>query len=209
MNDRELISLLDWRRRVATLYGEVRARRDRDPEGAHEHWSTGRDRLFAAHPQSPLHEEKRGAFRGLPVAGYDPSLAFTAHIDTSSPSPAVMNGEEGTPFRFVRAGAVDLPVGRLDVYWLDAYGGGLFLPFRDATAGDTTYGGGRYLLDTVKGADLGSSPDGELVCDFNFAYHPSCAYSPAWTCPLPPPANWLDVPIEAGERSLPGAAGGY
>jgi len=203
MNDRELMSLLDWRRRVAALYAEVRTLRERDPKAAHEVWSTGRNRLFAAHPQSPLHEERRGAFRGLPVADYNPDFAYIAHVDTSSPERAVMGGTEGASFAFVRAGVIDLPIGRLEVYWLDAYGGGLFLPFRDATGGDTTYGGGRYLLDTVKGADLGSASDGALVLDFNFAYHPSCAYSPAWSCPLSPPGNALDVRVDAGEHSLP------
>jgi uncharacterized protein (DUF1684 family) len=96
---------------------------------------------------------------------------------------------------------VHLPVGSLDVYWLEAYGGGIFLPFRDSTGGRQTYGAGRYLLDTVKGADLGSE-DGRLVLDFNFAFNPSCAYDDAWACPLAPPANRLEEPIEAGERHL-------
>jgi uncharacterized protein (DUF1684 family) len=87
----------------------------------------------------------------------------------------------------------------LDVYWLEGYGGGLFLPFADATSGSETYGAGRYLLDTVKGADLGSSEE-ELVLDFNFAYNPSCAYDPQWVCPLAPAANRLGVPVRTGER---------
>ncbi|HEX2293734.1 MAG TPA: DUF1684 domain-containing protein, partial [Actinomycetota bacterium] len=82
----------------------------------------------------------------------------------------------------------------------DGYGGGLFLPFRDATSGRSTYGAGRYLYDTIKGADLGAE-DGRLVLDFNFAYNPSCAYDPRWACPLAPPSNRLDVAVEAGERS--------
>ena len=73
------------------------------------------------------------------------------------------------------------------------------MPFRDATNGDTTYGAGRYVLDTVKGADLGGS-DGRLIVDFNYAYHPSCTYDPRWSCPLAPPANRLAGPVEAGER---------
>jgi hypothetical protein len=85
------------------------------------------------------------------------------------------------------------------VYWLAGYGGGVFIPFRDATSGTATYGGGRYLWDSVKGADLGSVGD-ELVLDFNYAYHPSCTYDPQWSCPLAPRDNWLDIPIEAGER---------
>ena len=96
------------------------------------------------------------------------------------------------------------PAGQeLEVYWLEGYGGGIFLPFRDPTGGTETYGAGRYLLDTVKGADLGTS-DGLLVCDFNFAYNPSCAYDPLWVCPLAPPPNRLEVPVRAGERYAAG-----
>ena len=90
----------------------------------------------------------------------------------------------------------------LELYWLEGYGGGLFLPFRDATAGRETYGAGRYLLDTVKGADLGTTSDGRSVLDFNFAYNPSCAYDPAWVCPLAPPPNRLRIAVRAGERYL-------
>jgi uncharacterized protein len=90
----------------------------------------------------------------------------------------------------------------LSLFWLEGYGGGLFLSFRDATSGKTTYGACRYLLDTVKGADLGTE-DGRLVLDFNFAYQPSCSYDPIWVCPLAPPENRLTVPVEAGERLAP------
>ena len=88
---------------------------------------------------------------------------------------------------------------RLDVLWLDAYGGGIFLPFRDATNGDSTYGGGRYLLDTAKGADLGHERH-QIILDFNYAYHPSCVHAYRWSCPLAPPANRLELVVEAGER---------
>jgi uncharacterized protein len=90
---------------------------------------------------------------------------------------------------------------RLPLLWLEAYGGGLFLPFRDGTNGVQTYGGGRYLIDQSKGADLGATEDGRLVLDFNFAYHPSCAHDDRWTCPLPPPASVIDGCVRAGERA--------
>ena len=92
-------------------------------------------------------------------------------------------------------------LGRLDVWWLGSYGGGVFLPLRDGSAGTTTYGGGRYLLDTVKGADLGTR-DGRLVLDFNLAYNPSCSYDPRWACPLAPPPNRLAIPVRMGERHV-------
>ena len=195
------MDLLDYRRRVFRLYAEVRSLHDADPHSAHAHWRAVRDQLFGSHPQSAVPAEQRDDFQGLRYYDYDPSYAVTVSLDTDVEVERfdVATSTEGT-VPFERFGRVALPWGSLDVYWLDAYGGGVFIPFRDATAGDTTYGGGRYLLDTVKGADLGSTPSGQLVLDFNFAYHPSCHYNPAWSCPLAPPGNRLDVPIEAGEQ---------
>jgi len=115
--------------------------------------------------------------------------------------PVSTGGQE----EFTRIGSVEVPLPtgtqRLGLYWMAGYAGGLFLPFRDATNGQETYGAGRYLLDAAKSADLGagSAPD-SLVLDFNFAFHPSCAFDPKWSCPLAPPENRLDVRVEAGER---------
>jgi uncharacterized protein (DUF1684 family) len=72
----------------------------------------------------------------------------------------------------------------------------LFVPFRDATSGKTTYGGGRYL-------DLEEPKAGTVVVDFNRAYNPMCTYSSAYNCPIPPAENRLRVAIEAGEKSDP------
>ena len=89
------------------------------------------------------------------------------------------------------------------MYWLEGYGGGIWLPFADATSGADTYGGGRYLYDTIKGADLGAG-ERELVLDFNYAYNPSCAYDERWSCPLPPAENRLPFAVPAGERFAAG-----
>jgi hypothetical protein len=89
----------------------------------------------------------------------------------------------------------------LPLFWMSGYAGGLFLPFRDTTSGSATYGAGRYLLDTVKGADQGGDwRGGTLTLDFNLAYHPSCAYDPIWNCPLAPRDAWLTLPVPCGER---------
>ena len=192
------LTLLDWRRRVAHLYAEVR--RADDVRGAHELWRTTRDDLLAHHPDSPLTPEARAEFAGLPVAPYDEAFRFEVEVDLDV-EPRRLDVETGTDgvVPFDRFGVVHLPgVGDLDVWWLASYGGGVFVPVRDATAGATTYGGGRYVLDTIKGADLGGD-DGRLVVDFNFAYNPSCAYDPRWACPLAPPGNTVDVAIPAGE----------
>jgi uncharacterized protein (DUF1684 family) len=115
--------------------------------------------------------------------------------------PISTGGEE----RFTRIGRLDVPFAHgtcsLGLYWMAGYAGGLFLPFRDATNGRETYGAGRYLLDTAKSADLGAgAAPRSLILDFNFAFHPSCAFDPRWSCPLAPPENRLDLRIEAGER---------
>ncbi len=54
-----------------------------------------------------------------------------------------------------------------------------------------------------QGADLGTE-DGRLLLDFNFAYNPSYAYNPAWSCPLAPPESRLPVAVAAGERAYAG-----
>ncbi len=191
------LTLLDWRRRVHALYARVRAAPD--PAQAHDAWRAGRDELFATHPHSPLLPEARAGFTGLPVAAYDPAWRFEVEVEPAR-EPAhleVPTGTDGTVV-FDRIGHARLPgVGSLDVWWLGSYGGGVFVPVRDPSP--DTYGGGRYLLDTVKGADLGGAGD-VLVLDLNFAYNPSCAYSPAWTCPLAPAGNTLAVALPGGER---------
>jgi uncharacterized protein len=195
----EYLTLLDWRRRVADMYSAVRAKLRTDAPGAHALWRSTRDELFRTHPQSPLLESDRPTFSGLPYYDYDPRFAKRGKVRSLPEERYDVGTSTGGVIPFVRFGAVDLDVGSLEVFWLDAYSGGVFLPFRDATAGRTTYGGGRYLLDTAKSADLGAIGD-ELVLDFNFAYHPSCRYDPKWVCPLAPLGNRLQVAIEAGER---------
>ena len=166
-------------------------------------WRTTRNHLFRTHDQSPLPITARENFTGGDYFEYDPAYRVTAEVhDLPSKSYDVETSGDHT-MGFTRFGVVEFEIKahpvRLELYWLDGYGGGIFLPFRDATSGQETYGGGRYLLDTVKGADLGSD-GGRIVIDFNFAYNPSCSYDPRWVCPLSPPENRLEVRIEAGER---------
>lgn len=198
------LTLLDWRRHVAALYADVRGASPTDPVGALERFRHGRDRLFAEHPESPLRAEDRPRFNALPHWPHRGDLRFEVEVDVEvEPTTLAVERSGGDVIPFARFGRVHLPVGDLDVFWLTSYGGGVFVPFRDATCGTTSYGGGRYLLDTVKGADLGGD-NGRLVLDFNYSYHPSCFYDDAWSCPLAPAGNRLSGAIEAGERSLPG-----
>ena len=197
----DTIDLLDYRRRVSDLYATVR----RGGPGAStwNRWRTERDELFATHPQSALSPTSRASFGELPYFPYDPSWRLLARLEPAAVSEVSIShsGAGETAFRpFGRAVAErEGQQVALSVYWLSGYGGGAFLPFRDATSGDETYGGGRYLLDTVKGADLGQNGE-KLVLDFNYAYHPSCVHDDRWSCPLAPPDNWVQVEIRAGER---------
>jgi uncharacterized protein (DUF1684 family) len=207
---RDLLDLLDWKRTVSELYAEVR-RAAPDPEAAWRRWRAVRDGLFASHPQSPVPPADRPRFEGLPYFDYDPDWRVGAQVEPAHPETydIATSGEAGGSYRFTRFGLARFELAgeplALELYWLEGYGGGLFVPFRDATSGGETYGAGRYLLDTVKGADLGTDQDGRLVFDFNFAYNPSCSYDPRWVCPLAPPPNRLAVAVRAGERYEPPA----
>jgi uncharacterized protein len=201
----DALALLDWKRAIGELYAEIRATPDR--RAAWNRWKETRARLFRLHPQSPVPAEDRPGYDGPHLYPYEPAWSLTATTEPVEPRrlEIVTSNVDLVAFnrfglaRFTDAG-VDLT---LELYWLEGYGGGLFVPFADATSGTETYGAGRYLLDTVKGADLGER-DGRLVLDFNFAYQPSCAYDPRWTCPLTPPANRLPVAVRAGERVAAG-----
>ena len=204
----ELLALLDWKRRIFELYEEIRAASA--PEVGWQRWREVRDELFRAHPQSPASNAMRESFVGLDYFPYDASLRVLAEVAPADPLQTSIGASGGETVVFERFGQLSFELmgekQALDLYWLEAYGGGIFLPFADATSGSETYPAGRYLLDTVKGADLGSAGD-RLVLDFNFAYNPSCAYDAHWICPLAPPANRLAVPVRSGERRPPIVAG--
>ncbi len=195
------LELLDWKRRVFELYSEVR--RSSSPEEAWQLWRDTRDDLFRTHRQTPLTAETRASFAGLPYFDYDPAFRVLADIEPAEPVQREIATSGEHPYSFTRFGravfSLDGQDQSLDLYWLDGYGGGIYVSFADATSGRETYGACRYLLDTVKGSDLGSE-DGRLVLDFNFAYNPSCAYDARWVCPLAPPGNRLLAAVRAGEQ---------
>jgi uncharacterized protein (DUF1684 family) len=199
----DILTLLDWKRTLFALYGEIRA--SADPEAAWRRWRHVREHLLRTHPQSPVPEEARATFAGCRYFDYDPAARVLAEVTALQPEHREIVTSTGASYAFNRFGrAVFELYGEscsLELFWLEGYGGGVFVPFGDGTSGETTYPAGRYLLDTVKGADLGSAEDGQLVFDFNFAYNPSCAYDARWVCPLTPTANWLPVRIAAGEQT--------
>ena len=196
--------VLDWRRRIAVLYESVRAlTREVNAETAHDLWALGRTSLLRTHRASPLPPAKRAQHRGGNVAPYDPAYRFVVPVQRAGAKlRQVETGTDGV-VTYRRIGRIMLPdLGTLDAWWVVGYGGGLFLPMKDSTSGAQTYGGGRYLLDTIKGADLGSI-QGRLIVDLNFAYQPSCAYDESWACPLPGPENTLAAAVPVGELYRP------
>jgi uncharacterized protein (DUF1684 family) len=201
------LELADYRRRVAETYSQVR-NSDGSPKARWRRFCLERDRLFKSHPQSALTIEQKAAFSGLRYYPYNPALRLILPIEPlmeSTGIPIDLQGEgiaRLLPFGKILFEVEGTPVA-LTLYWIAGYGGGIFLPFRDPTGPSETYGGGRYLLDTIKGADLGRE-DERLVIDFNYAYNPSCAYNPFWRCPLAPKENWLAAPIRAGELKYGG-----
>jgi uncharacterized protein (DUF1684 family) len=200
----DTLSLLDWKRTIGDLYAGVRAASDK--RAAWRQWRDTRARLFGEHHQSPVPASERTAYSGPHLYEYDPSWRLTGSVEPTAHRRFELATSTDTTIALHRVAVARFAHAdtelSLELYWLDGYGGGLFVPFSDATSGSETYGAGRYLLDTVKGADLGSV-NGLLVMDFNFSYQPSCAYDPSWTCPLAPPANRLSVPVRAGERVAP------
>src|SRR5688572_10446352 len=178
-----MLDLLDYRRRVTAMYASIRVAGINAPESFALFRAT-RDELFARHPQSALDATQKQSFTHLNYYAYNPAYRVLAEVELlDAPLEYETDGGDDGAVKIRQIGQVifELPQGSgsLGVFWIAGYGGGVFIPFRDATNGDTTYGGGRYLLDTIKGADLGSVGEA-LVLDFNYAYHPSCYYNPRW-----------------------------
>jgi uncharacterized protein len=187
------LDLADWRARVAALYLS-----DVDLAG----FRRRRDALFATHPQSPIPATDRDEFDGVAYFPADDQCIVAGRLRAVTDSIDIDTGGPDGTVHYRGVGEVDTGFGSLTLWWIEAYGGGLFLPFRDGTSGRETYGGGRYLTDTVKGTfgrGVTILAGDEIRLDFNYAYNPSCAYDDRWACPLAPPRNRLTAPIRAGE----------
>ncbi len=157
-----------------------------------------KDAYFRQNPYSPLEPEDRHTFSGLQY--YEPDLAFQyiLQLRPADPERIALQTNTGDDQTYNRIGRVQFEVNGKPAeaaIYQSTDDDDLFLPFRDATSGKETYGAGRYL----EPVDLGN---GEVLVDFNLAYNPYCAYSPNYSCPLPPVENWLKVPIRAGEKKF-------
>lgn len=157
-----------------------------------------RDHFFGSHDHSPLTAEQREKFTGLDYFPEREDLVLALEMDESGETvgeEVVLDTTDGQHKHFSRAGVVSFDVDGQPVTltMLRDERGGLFLPFRDASAGKETYEVGRYL-------EPQKLPDGRLHVDLNYAYNPFCAYGSGWSCPIPPEENRIDITIPAGER---------
>jgi uncharacterized protein (DUF1684 family) len=116
-------------------------REDADPARAFAAWVAGRDELFARHPQSALPPERRAGFAGLSYFPYDPRGRVEADVVEAERRRYDVPSSDGETMSFERIAVARFALGdepcELELYWLTAYGGGLFVPFADATAGAT------------------------------------------------------------------------
>lgn len=196
-------ALADWRRRVNDIYSVVRMAET--PQSAWRFWHFARSALFRDHPMSPVSAAAKSQYLEIEVFDYDPEFRFSVDLEPVDAGAITFNlADEGIMQASVIAetsGLKNALGSELTVYWIGGYGGGLFIPFKDASCGEETYGGGRYIVDAIKGADLGLDEAGKLILDFNFAYNPSCALSDAYICPLSPEQNRLSGKILAGEKT--------
>jgi len=194
--------LADWRLQMQSLYAVLRA--FDDPKEAWKLWKARRNELLATHPSSPLSKEKKLAFRGANAFAYNPAFRFEVDVTDEKGQLQFQDLGVDGPVHYQKIGntvGLASALGKeLSVYWMLGYGGGLFIPFRDASADGDTFHTGRILIDALKGADLGLSQNGKLILDFNFSYHPCKLWNGALDYLSVPDENHISCTINAGER---------
>ncbi len=161
-----------------------------------------KDRWLRTDPDSPLPWPERRQFSGLPYFPISRGYVVTAQVEPLHAAESVgISTSDGNEQWYRRAVLLHFTLDRQALAltgFLSEHDHGhaaLFVPFRDALAGRETYGAGRYL-----DVDAPTHGVSQLTLDFNLAYNPYCAYSDAYSCPVPPRENWLAVAIRAGER---------
>lgn len=169
----------------------------------------GRDREFRDKEKTPLSEADLASFTGLSYFAVDRSYRVQARFErTSDEKFFLMPTSSTVSKKFVKYGALTFRLSgtehKLSVYQGDPesrakfpeYADLLFIPFRDLTSGQTTYGVGRYI-------DIRMPKGNIVILDFNLAYNPNCAYgTDKYSCPIPPKENHLKAEIRAGEKKF-------
>ena len=155
---------------------------------------------------SPLPDRYRKDFESLDFFAPDTTLVIHARLElTPNALPFDMPTTTDRKSREVVYGIVHFTLNgekqQLEIYQnkelmlTEGFEDYLFLPFTDATNGETTYGGGRYIDLRIPNGD-------SITIDFNKAYNPYCAYNKKYSCPIVPGVNALNVSIEAGVKAF-------
>jgi uncharacterized protein (DUF1684 family) len=159
-----------------------------------------KDRFLSTDRESPVPANLKAELLPLRYYPIDPAFNTPAVLKPSADQQTIsMPTSAGTADQMQRVGTLEFTV-KGQALRLAAFAPAatrverLFVPFRDATTGKTTYEAGRYL-------DLDRTGTGIYQLDFNRAYNPNCYYSPTWACPLPPRENTLPIEITAGEQA--------
>lgn len=154
--------------------------------------------------KSPLKEEELAVFKGLHFYDYNEDFVVTAVLERLENEKAFqMPTSSGRTQNYIRYGILKFSINdrnfQLEVYQnlslikREGFQKHLFLPFIDLTSGNETYGAGRYL-------DVEIPDENTIVLNFNKAYHPYCAYTTGYSCPITPDVNFLNVIVNAGVK---------
>lgn len=160
---------------------------------------------FAKAESSPLTAEGLQEFNGLAFFPVDKKYCIEARF-TLNPDPEPFGMETTTERRpiYVKYGEAHFSLDGedfvLEIYQsekakqMEEFKEHLFLPFKDLSNGNESYGGGRFI-------DLKIPEEESIVIDFNKAYNPYCAYNHKYSCPIPPEVNHLNIDIAAGVKA--------
>ena len=161
---------------------------------------------FLKDERSPFHKKPKGLNK---IKFYKPNLDYRCNCSftlTPDAKPFLMATYSGKTRNYVQYGQLNCPLKgeevKIAVYRnlmlirMPQYKNHLFIPFKDFTNGEATYGGGRYI--DIESTDI---IDNQIIIDFNKCYNPWCAFSDGYNCPIPPKANHLELEIKAGERA--------
>ena len=152
-----------------------------------------RNAHFRSHYASPIPEEHLPAFNGLSYFAPAPEWSLSGEFTARSGKIEIVSSTgRTTAYRIAGSVRIDIQGESFDLLVLHGEEDDRYVPFRDATCGDESYGGGRYVSVSMD--------NGSAHVDFNRAVNPWCAYDDEFSCPLPPPQNRLPMRIEAGEK---------
>lgn len=165
-----------------------------------------RDLEFKTADNSPIDKELRANFKGLNYFEPDTLWVITASLKLfEKPDTLAMKTTTDRLPLYLIYGIAEFKINNttfqltvyrnIDLMKKPGYENYLFIPFRDYTSGEQSYGGGRYL-------DTYLTDSGQLILDFNRAYNPYCVYSKRYSCPLTPDENYLNTYVTSGEKNF-------